>query len=230
GAGHRVDLSGVRRQRPRRPDLAAVLACEYLAGAARAVHAPGLPLVERDREHRRLGFHAHVDARPARPAVAALEQRAQVALEIRATGHPDGPRIAGHLADVAAIRLPLGIERLESRAGPVHALIRAAKQAGAPDREHRPRPPAADQHAVHVHGVVVHVLAVAHVLPVLTAVEASDDAADLDRAVDLVRVGGVDRELEHALRGIRAGGDGHLRETHGHRQLAPALAAIVAAI
>src|SRR4029079_8011196 len=95
-----------------------------------------------------------------------------------------------HFADVAAVRLALGIEGLQPRAGPVGARIRAAEEPGAADGEDAAPPPAADQHAVHVHGVVVHVLAVAHVLPVLAAVEAADDTADLDGAIDLVGLGG----------------------------------------
>jgi hypothetical protein len=92
------------------------------------------------------------------------------------------------------------------------------------------RAPAADEHAVHVHGVVVHVLAVAQVLPVLAAVEAADDAADLDGAVDLVAVRGIDGQLEHALGRVGPGRHGHLGEAHGHRQPPPALAAVLATI
>src|SRR4029077_16534426 len=97
-------------------------------------------------------------------------------------------RIARNLADVAAVRLAFGIEGLEPGAGPVGAPVRAAEQAGAADREDGARTQARHEHTVHVHGVVVDVLAVAHVLPVLSVVEATDDAAHLDRAVDLARV------------------------------------------
>jgi len=74
----------------------------------------------------------------------------------------------------------------------VRALVRAAEQASAADRKDGPRTPAPDEHAVHIHGVVVHVLPMAHVLPVLTAVEATDDAADFDGAIDFVGIGGID--------------------------------------
>src|SRR6185436_787401 len=110
------------------------------------------------------------------------------------------------------------------------ALIRAAEQAGPADGQNRSRPPPPDDHAVHVHGVVVHVLAVTHVLPVLAAVEAADDAADLDGAVELRGVGGIRREPEYALGRIRARRHGDVGEAHGHGERAPALAAVVAAI
>src|SRR2546426_9114165 len=180
GTGHGVDLGGALGQRALDPAVAAVRAGEDLAAAGRREHALGLARVEGQREHRGARLHAHVDPAPAGAAVLAAEERAEVALEVRAGGDPDGPRIAGDFVDVAAVGLALGIQRLEPRARPVLALIRAAEEAGAADREDRARPPASDQHAVHVHRIVVHVLAVAHVLPVLAAVEAADDAADLD--------------------------------------------------
>src|SRR5262249_4955930 len=80
----------------------------------------------------------------------------------------------------------------------------------------------------HVHGVVVHVLAVAHVLPSLAAVEAADDAADLDRPVDLPGVGRIDGELEHALGRVRARPDGHIGEADRDRQLPPVVSAVLA--
>src|SRR5438552_7348252 len=185
-AAHRVDLRGAFGQWTRTPALPAVLAGEHFAAAGRAEHAPGLPRVEGEREHRRLRLHAHVHPTPARAAVLAAEQHADLALKGRARGHPDRLRVARSLADIAAVRLSVGVERLESRAGPVLPPVRAAEQSGATDREHLAGAPAPDQHAVHVHGVVVHVLAVAHVVPVLAAVEAADHAADFDGAVDLV--------------------------------------------
>src|SRR5919198_25524 len=204
GTRHGVDLGGALGQGALGPAVAGVGAGEHLAAAGRRVHAPGLARLEGEREHRGPRLDAHVHAAPAGAAVLAAEERAEVALEIRAGGDPEGPRIAGDFMDVATVGLALGIQRLESRARPVLALVGAAEEAGAADREDRPRPPAPDQHAVHVHRVVVHVLAVAHVLPVLAAVEAADDAADLDRAVELVGVRGIRGQLEHALGGIRA--------------------------
>src|SRR4030095_3612463 len=162
------------------PALAAVLAGEDLAAAARAVHALGLPLVEGDGEHGGARLEAHVHPLPAHAAVLAAEQRAEVALEVGARRDPDRLGIAGHLADVPAVGLVLHVQRLEPGAGPVPALIHADEEAGTTDCEHRARPPPPDEHAVHVHRVIVQVLAVAHVLPVLAAVEAPDDAAHLD--------------------------------------------------
>src|SRR5258708_29297866 len=98
--------------------------------------------------------------------------------------------------------MALGVQRLEPGAGPVPALVRAAEEAGAADRKDGPRTPAPDEHAVHIHGVVVHILPVALVLPVLTAVEASDDAADFDGAIDFSGIGGVDRPLENSVRHV----------------------------
>src|SRR5207249_10289981 len=100
------------------------------------------------------------------------------------------------LADITAVGVALGIQRLQPGAGPVLAVVRAAEQAGAADGEDHSRTPASDQHAMHVYRVVVHVLPMAHVLPVHAAVETADDAADLDGAVDLIGVGGIIRSLD----------------------------------
>src|SRR5262245_8785319 len=134
-AAHRVDLRGALRQRTRRPALAAVVAAEDLAAAGRAVHVPGLARVEGEREHRGARLHAHVDLCPAGAAVLAAEQHADLALEIRARGHPDRLRVAGSLADVAAIGLPVGVQGLEPRAGPVLAAVGARDPARAAHRE-----------------------------------------------------------------------------------------------
>src|SRR5262249_49790164 len=119
----------------RRPALAAVLAAEDLAAAGRAVHVPGPARVEGEREHRGLRLHAHVDLRPAGAAVLAAEQHADLALERRARGDPDGLRVAGSFANVAAVRLSVGVQGLEPRVGPVLAAVGARKQARAADRE-----------------------------------------------------------------------------------------------
>src|SRR5207244_4469959 len=135
-ARHRVDLRRALRQRALGPALARVLAREDLTAARRAEHPLRLTFVEREREDRGLGLHAHVHARPARAAVLAAEEDTDVALEIRAGGQPDRLRIARRLANVAAVGLALRIQRLETTAGPVLALIRAAEESGAADREH----------------------------------------------------------------------------------------------
>src|SRR5437762_3255671 len=179
-APHRVDLCRPGGQRSFGPCLAAVLAGEHLAAARRAVHALGLSFVEGNGEHGGLRLEAHVHASPARAAVLAAEQDADVALEPRAGGQPDGLGIAWDLADVTTIRLTLRVQRLEPRARPVRALVRAGEESGAADRQHGSRTPAPDEDAVHVDGVVVDVLAVAHVRPVLATVETANDAADFD--------------------------------------------------
>src|SRR5438105_9523435 len=109
-ARHGVDLRRALGQRELGPALARVLAREDLAAARRAEHALRLTLVEREREHRGLRLDAHVDTGPARAAVLAAEEHADVALEIRAGGQPDRLRIARRLANVAAVGLALRIE------------------------------------------------------------------------------------------------------------------------
>ena len=49
-------------------------------------------------------------------------------------------------------------------------LVSAAKQASTGNGENGPRAPAANQHAVHVHRIIVQIMPVAHVVPVLTPV------------------------------------------------------------
>src|SRR6266436_2866751 len=215
GTPHGVDLRGPRRQWTLGPALANILTGEHLTTAGRTVHAPGLPLVEGDSEDGGLWLDAHVHPSPAQAAVLAAEQNADVALEIRTCGHPDGLRITRGLADIAAVGLSLGIQRLEPGAGPVLSPVRAAEEAGAADGKDHPRTPAPDQHAVHIHGVIVQVLPMAHILPARAAIEAADDTADLDGPVDLLGVGGVG-----------PGGHGDFREADGHRELLPTFATV----
>src|SRR6266850_388318 len=125
GTPHGVDLRGSGGQGTRGPTLAAVLAGEHLAAAGRAVHAPGLSLVEGDGEHGGLWLDAHVDSSPAHAAVLAAEQDADVALEVRTRGHPDGLWITRDFADITAVGLSLGIQRLEPGARPVLAPVEA---------------------------------------------------------------------------------------------------------
>ena len=97
-------------------------------------------------------------------------------------------------------------------------------------REHRARPPAAGQDAVHVDHVVVDVLAVAQIFPVLAAVGRADRAADLDRAVEMVRLAGAGVEHQDALGRVGARRGRDLGKAHADRQPGPALAGIVAAV
>src|SRR5262249_35791393 len=213
---------------PRGPAPAAMGAGEHFPAAGRAVHALGQARIERDAEHRRLRLEPHVHPAPGRAAVRAAEQGAELALEVRAAGHPDGLGIARDLADVTAIRLALRVERLEPRARPVLALIGAAEEAGAADGEDQPRTPASARPAVQVDGGVGYVLTVAHVVPLLAAVETADDAAGLDRAVELARIDGIRCQLQHSLGRIRPGRHGNFGEAHDHRQLLPAFATVLA--
>src|ERR671923_2212708 len=95
GTRHGVDLRGALGQGMLAPAVAPVRTGENLAAAGRAVHVLGLARVEGQREYRAPGLDAHVDTAPGGAAVLAAEQRAEVALEVRAGGHPDRPRIAG---------------------------------------------------------------------------------------------------------------------------------------
>src|ERR1700680_3710664 len=104
------------------------------------------------------------------------------------------PRVAGHLADVAAVDLSLGVERFQRNMAPVVAAIGAAEHPGAGDTEYGAWPPAAGKDAVHVDHVVVDVLAVAQILPVLAAIGRADRAADLDPGVERVGLAGAGGE------------------------------------
>ena len=79
---------------------------------------------------------------------------------------------------------------------------------------------------MHVHGIIVHVVTVTHVLPVLATVEATDDAADFDGTIDLVGVSGIGGQLQNTLGRVGSRGYSYFWEAHGHRQLLPALAAV----
>src|SRR3954453_12894284 len=96
-------------------------------------------------------------------------------------------RVARHLPYVAAIDLPLGVERLQLDMAPMVAAIGAAEHAGAGDREYRARLPATCEYAVHIDHVIVDVMTVAQILPMLAAIGRTDRAADLNRAVKMVR-------------------------------------------
>src|SRR5262245_40524902 len=101
GATHGVHLRGAGRQGALGPARAAVRAREYLAAARRAVHAPGLVPVKGDGEHGALRLDTHIDPLPARAAVVAAEQHADVAAEARTCRYPQGLRIPGNLPDIA---------------------------------------------------------------------------------------------------------------------------------
>src|SRR5262245_35615237 len=135
GARHRVDLRGALRQVTVDPVLTAILAEEHLAHGGRAVHAPGLALVEGEGEDGGLGLDPHVHPPPARPTVRAAVEGAELALEVRTGGHPDGPGVARHLANVAAVRLPLGVQGLEPGTRPVPGALRADEPDGPPQTQ-----------------------------------------------------------------------------------------------
>src|SRR5437867_2270474 len=124
-------------------------------------------------------------------ALLGMDPGAPASAGLRAAHRVDLRGAFGQRARAPALAAVLAGEHL--------APVRAAEQTGATDREDLAGAPAPDEDAVHVHGVVVHVLSVAHVVPVLAAVEAADHAADFDRAIDLVGVGRTGGELQDTL-------------------------------
>src|SRR5437868_14627141 len=147
------------------PGLAAVSAAVDLAAIGGAGHMGRPTLVEGERQHRVRRLQPHIDAGPAVAAVGALQQYADIALEAGSRRHPELARIARNFADITAIYLAFGVELVERHGPPVIAAVGAVEHAGPADRVDRVRSPAAGQHAVHVDGVVVDVLAVAQILP-----------------------------------------------------------------
>src|SRR5918996_842737 len=176
-------------------------------------------MAARSSESYRLGTSHGVDLRgprrqgPIGPAHAAILTGKHLAAAGR-TEHP--------------LRLPL-VEGDGEDGGPGPALVRAAEQASPADGQDCPRSPAPDEHAVHIHGVVVHVLAMAHVLPMLAAVEATDDTANFDSAIDLIGIGGIGSQRENALGRVGPGSHADFRETDRHGKLPPVLAAVFTA-
>src|ERR1700693_54557 len=142
-AGQGIDLRAAGRRRLRRPGLAGIEAGPHLAAVGGAGHAARLAFIEGDLEHRVRHWAADIDLRPAVAAIAAAQQYAEVADKTRAGRAPQMPRVARHLADVAAVYLPLHVERLQRHMRPVVAAVGAAPHHGAGDAEHGPPPPAA---------------------------------------------------------------------------------------
>src|ERR1051325_9811469 len=113
------------------PIFAAIPAGPHLAAIGGAGHQARPALVEHHLEHRVRRWRADIDLCPAVASVLAVQQHAEIALEATARSDADMPRIAGHLADVTAIDLPLGVERLQRHVPPMVAAIVAAEHAGA---------------------------------------------------------------------------------------------------
>src|ERR1700730_13405242 len=203
------------------PDLAAIRG---------ARHPVRLTLVERYLEHRVRSRRSNINLRPAVAALAAVQQYAKITDEAGARSNPQMTRIAGDLADVAAVDLSFDVKRLQRHVTPMVATIRAAEDAGASNSEHRIGPPATGEDAVHVDHVVVDVLAVAQIFPVLAAVGRADRAADFDRPVKAIGLAGAAVEHQDALGRIGVGRGRDVREAHADRQTRPTLAGIVAAI
>src|SRR5438046_5211659 len=116
------------------PRLAAVSAAVDLAAVGGAGHMGRPPLVEGQREHRVRRLQPHIDAGPAVAAVGALQQHADIALKAGPSRYPELARAARDLADVAAIDLAFGVERLERHGPPMVAAVGAVEHAGPADR------------------------------------------------------------------------------------------------
>src|SRR5260370_14690102 len=109
---HGGSRRGALRKVTHAPALAAILRGENVPAGGRTVHTLGTPLVKGNGEHSALWLDAHVHPSPVQAAVGAAEQDTDVALEARTCGDPDGLRIPLHLADVAAVGLSPGTQRL----------------------------------------------------------------------------------------------------------------------
>ena len=83
---------------------------------------------------------------------------------------------------------------------------------------------------VHIDGVVVDILAVAQILPMLAAISGAEGAANLDRGVEQIRLGGAGVEPQYPLRRVGARGRRDFRKVHTDRQPRPMFAGVVAAI
>src|SRR5712692_7889743 len=128
-ARQRVDLRAKRRRWLRAPAFAEIGAGPDLTAVCGARHSRRLALVEGELEHRVRDVVADIDPVPAVAAVAAVQQGASVALETRPRRHPEMARIAGNLADIAAIDVTLRIERFQWHVPPVVAAIGAVEHA-----------------------------------------------------------------------------------------------------
>src|SRR5579875_2848092 len=134
---------------------------------------------------------ADIDPAPTVAAIRAAQQRADIALKTGPGRDPQPARRTRHRANVAAVDLAFGVERLQRNVPPMLAAVGAAEQAGAAGRIDRAGTPAADQHAVHVDRIVVDILAVAQILPVFAAIARAEDAADLDRRIDQIGIADI---------------------------------------
>src|SRR5262249_24949273 len=93
---------------------------------------------------------AHIDARPAVATIVTAQQHANFALEAASCRYPQLARSTWHLADVAAIDLTLGIQRIQRDVPPVVATVGAVKHTSATNAIDRAGTPTTDQYAMHV--------------------------------------------------------------------------------
>src|SRR5262249_21733917 len=196
-----VDRAYPGRQRIGAPAAAAVVRPEGLAALGGAIEALRPRAVDGNAEHRAARRGPELEGSPAAAVVAHLAGGAEVAVESGPAAEIEGVGLVGRNDQVAAIGLALA-ERGHAHVAPVRAAVLAAEHADAGDGVDHARMAATHDDAVQIDGIVDDIEAVADAGPGLAAVEAAQDAADLDAGVDLVRVRRVDRHAGHAL-GLR---------------------------
>src|SRR5262249_33045175 len=131
-----VDL-GTVRGRMSDPGLATIQATVNFAAISGARHPFRLPLVKGQCKHRELGPPRDVDTSPAVATVVTAEQHPDLALETASPCHPELARSARHLANVAAIDLSFGVERLQGHVPPMVSIIGAVEHAGSTNAKNR---------------------------------------------------------------------------------------------
>jgi len=101
---------------------------------------------------------------------------------MRTSRHPYIPGVSRRFTNGPAVSLALLVEGVNLDAVPMVALVFAPEHAGPADAENIPWAKAARQDTVHIHRVVVHVLAVTEVFPVFATVLGANDSTHFDGA------------------------------------------------
>ena len=202
---------------PRGPLVEFFIACIEPVLGAKTPRAGIVDIIERERKHRVRRLLTDINLGPAVAAIGTVEQYPDITLESGARGNPQFARRARHLTNVTAVNLPFGIERLERHMPPVIAAIGTLEHARTAYTVDGIRPPAAGQHAVHIDGIIIHVLAVTEVLPVLTPIDRAQRATHFDSGVDELGLGGAGVQHQDSLCRIGTRRRRDFRETHTDR-------------
>src|SRR6266511_3054571 len=99
---------------------------------------------------------------------------------------------------------------------PVFAAIWATPHADAADGEDGAWERRTDGDPVHIHRVIVDVMALADALPLFSAIQAAQQPSYLDGGIEFCGVGGIDRDVEDTLGGDN-GSYCDIGERHIHR-------------